>query len=1295
MKKLTLLLVLVCLNAISFAQAPPQGINYQAVARDNSGAALISTSLNVRFSIHDLSATGTVVYQETWTGLMTNVYGLFTAQIGLGAPVSGSFSTVNWGGGDKYLEVEVDDGSGFVSMGASQMMSVPYALYSLVSANGPTGATGPTSIIPGPTGPTGATGDTGPTGAASSVAGPAGATGNTGATGPTGATGAASSVAGPAGATGSTGATGVGLTGPTGPSGIDGATGSAGTAGTAGAPGTAGPTGAAGATGAAGVAGPTGATGVAGATGGIGATGATGGIGATGATGIAGVTGATGATGGAGVAGPTGANGAAGTAGATGGIGATGPTGVTGTTGPVGDKYATTSSTSMSITLGAHTFTVATALAYSVGQTVIIANSPGFQMIGDITAYNPGTGIMSVNVTSILGGGTFAVWSVNLNGAAGPAGPAGPTGPTGVAGGAGIAGPTGVTGATGTGTAGATGATGPTGATGTIGIPGVTGASGTAGATGANGPTGPTGATGATGTFGVGSATGNTTYWNGSSWVLNNNNIYNNGGNVGIGTSSPASKLDVAGDVGVSAGSRYLIGGSRALAFNGTTLYVGDQAGAVNTAALNTFVGYQAGVANTTGNAQTIVGYQAGQSNTTGFSNTYLGGQAGNLGTTAANNTSVGFNSGQSNVAGNNNTTVGYSAGSSNTGSNNTYIGYLSGGTAGLLNATAIGANANVTASNSLVLGNGVKVGIGTSAPSTDLHVVGNARVTGLVGPGTVVADLNGNLSIAGGGTVTGSGTANYLPKWNASGTGLTATSALYDNGTGVGVGTTTPSSVFHIATDGTLTNGLRVSNTAAATVGPSIYLDAATKDWTITATNTGSGAGNNSFVIRDYTAAADRMTIDGNGNFGIAGPPDVGYKFLAYGVNPSIGTDVSGVKIGDVLGNSFGNYFYTDFESSNYSFQFMGADVGIGLTDPDASFLHVQKTSGSTEKVFKMGNGNQPGLEYYFDVDGVSHMSLKNENSGTAVNIMDFEPSTGYVGINTVAPAYTLDVGGIGHVNGNLLVGTVPSIQATAQVNGGAYSNVFKLMNAGTQTFCVQNASGNTIIGSGSVSPVNKLDVEGAVAIGTTYAGSSAAPANGMIVEGDVCIGTTSTSTRLNVTDNNATYYAARIDNLDAGTNADGLLINLGSTTVTTTNYFAAFGRGGFVAGTITGNGTTGVQYNTTSDKRLKENVLPLTGALDKLLQIEPKVYNFIGFPNTDDIGFLAQDLQKVYPYAVSGTPDSDPKVAPMMVDYGRLTPLLVGGIKEQQEIIKKQQEQIDMLIKKVEALENKTEQK
>lgn len=76
--------------------------------------------------------------------------------------------------------------------------------------------------------------------------------------------------------------------------------------------------------------------------------------------------------------------------------------------------------------------------------------------------------------------------------------------------------------------------------------------SGPTGPTGANGSIGTTGATGATGFLGAGSAIGNTTYWNGSSWVLNNNNIFNNGGFVGVGTSSPIAKLHVYGYVGTA-----------------------------------------------------------------------------------------------------------------------------------------------------------------------------------------------------------------------------------------------------------------------------------------------------------------------------------------------------------------------------------------------------------------------------------------------------------------------------------------------------------------------------------------------------------------------------------------------------------------------------------------------------------------------------------------------------------------------------------------------------------------------
>lgn len=74
---------------------------------------------------------------------------------------------------------------------------------------------------------------------------------------------------------------------------------------------------------------------------------------------------------------------------------------------------------------------------------------------------------------------------------------------------------------------------------------------GPAGPTGVTGPTGADGATGPTGPTGLianGTAAGNTPYWDGTQWVVNSSNIYNNGGTIGIGTITPdaSAKLDVS-----------------------------------------------------------------------------------------------------------------------------------------------------------------------------------------------------------------------------------------------------------------------------------------------------------------------------------------------------------------------------------------------------------------------------------------------------------------------------------------------------------------------------------------------------------------------------------------------------------------------------------------------------------------------------------------------------------------------------------------------------------------------------
>ncbi len=219
MKKQTIAVIIAIFGLVTFMKAQaPQSIKYQGVARNSAGAVIATSPLTVQLTIHNVTSNGAVIYKETHA-VTTNSFGLYNVSIGAGTIISGTFSTINWGVGSKFIEQEIDFGSGLVNMGTSQFLSVPYALYAENAGTsgpaGPTGATGPA----GPIGSVGATGTAGSVGATGSIGatGLAGPTGSVGATGPAGSTGSVGAT-GPAGSTGSVGATGP--AGPTGPQGV-------------------------------------------------------------------------------------------------------------------------------------------------------------------------------------------------------------------------------------------------------------------------------------------------------------------------------------------------------------------------------------------------------------------------------------------------------------------------------------------------------------------------------------------------------------------------------------------------------------------------------------------------------------------------------------------------------------------------------------------------------------------------------------------------------------------------------------------------------------------------------------------------------------------------------------------------------------------------------------------------------------------------------------------------------------------------------------------------------------------
>jgi hypothetical protein len=272
---------------------------------------------------------------------------------------------------------------------------------------------------------------------------------------------------------------------------------------------------------------------------------------------------------------------------------------------------------------------------------------------------------------------------------------------------------------------------------------------------------------------------------------------------------------------------------------------------------------------------------------------------------------------------------------------------------------------------------------------------------------------------------------------------------------------------------------------------------------------------------------------------------------------------------------------------------------------------------------------------------------------------------SSGNVGIGTSSPSFLLDVQSAA-ATGRLLSTTgTNTVQFSVVNTGGSFYHAIESgagSNFGVTPYSavLWNTGAYPIVFATTNAERARIDSSGNLLVGTT--GNLIAGAKIRTTSGSACFEAEIT----NGAGGGANYWANR-------TASDG--------------WVAAWYRGGTGAGSISLAGAS-TAYNTSSDYRLKENVQPLMGALQRVSQLRPVVWEwkkkFEGSSPTGE-GFIAHEVQEICPAAVSGEKDAvneDGSIKPQGIDTSFLVATLTAAIQEQQAII-------TALTARVEALE------
>jgi hypothetical protein len=478
-------------------------------------------------------------------------------------------------------------------------------------------------------------------------------------------------------------------------------------------------------------------------------------------------------------------------------------------------------------------------------------------------------------------------------------------------------------------------------------------------------------------------------------------------------------------------------------------------------------------------------------------------------------------------------------------------------------------------------------------------------------------------------------------------------------------------------------------------------------------------------------TDSSERLRIDSSGNVGI-GISNANYKLNLSNSNAltavyqqfTNGTTGTTANDGTVMGiDSDGDFIIVNQEAKDIKLYTSNTErlridssgrVGIGMTPSNYSGYMLQ-VNGGTQSFMSFGNsatgtGALNGLVIGNDSTGADiyqreEQPLRFHTNSTERMRID---SSGKVGINESNPTAALHV-----VNSNAIGESIATFEALTAKNGYVYINAddnrrksLVFQSGGVDKFSMgvgdsdELSTSTFFIGAGKGGGNNAdfvIDSSGNVGIGTT------SPSHNLTINsatgGQLQFQyNTSARLRIEADSGGGSYYAAagfyhrfftsgverlritsggqvRINKTSSGSFGSALQVQTidGSNILElnqsgTGNYLAIFTHGSTVVGAITENGTS-TSYGTTSDYRLKENVVPMNGALDRVDALKPSRFNFIADADKTVDGFLAHEVAEVVPEAISGEKDAVDEEGNAIyqgIDQSKLVPLLVGAIQE-----------------------------